>query len=130
MADSHADAAQTRIVEREDLFVYTAPHHVYLRINYKSENAVLTISFCHQPVNATTTRLFCTDYRNDIADTPHNRQQAVDFQMAVAAEDKALLERVHRKGVPLDVTAEVHTRADRITLEMRRILHELVMLPT
>lgn len=130
LADSHADAAQTRIVEREDLFVYTAPHHVYLRINYKSENAVLTISFCHQPVNATTTRLFCTDYRNDIADTPHNRQQAVDFQMAVAAEDKALLERVHRKGVPLDVTAEVHTKADRITLEMRRILQELVMLPT
>ena len=81
---------------------------------------------CHEPVNATTTRLFCTDYRNDIADTPHDRQRAVDFQLAVAAEDRALLERVRRKGVPLDVTAEVHTKADRITLEMRRILGELV----
>ena len=130
LADSHGGVEQNRIIEREDLFIFTAPHHVYLRINYKSENAILTISFCHQPVNATTTRLFCTDYRNDIADTDHDRQQAVDFQLAVAMEDKALLERVHRKGVPLDVTAEVHTKADRITLEMRRILHELVTLPT
>ncbi len=130
LAESHPGAAQTRIIEREDLLVYTAPHHVYLRINYTSENAVLTISFCHQPVNETTTRLFCTDYRNDIADTANERQQTADFQMAVAAEDKALLERVRRKGVPLDVMAEVHTKADRITLEMRRILHELVTLRT
>ena len=99
---------------------------MYLRIHYASENAVLTISFCHQPVDLNTTRLFCTDYRNDIADTPEDRQRAVDFQLAVAMEDKALLERMHRKGVPLDVTAEVHTRADRITLEMRRVLGELV----
>ena len=125
LADSHGGATETRIIEREDLFIYTAPHHVYLRINYRSENAVLTVSFCHQPLNATTTRLFCTDYRNDIADTPQDRQRTVDFQMAVAAEDKALLERVRRKGVPLDVTAEVHTKADRITLEMRRILGDL-----
>jgi DNA-binding transcriptional LysR family regulator len=41
-------------------------------------------------------------------------------------EDKALLERLSRKAVPLDAGAEFHSRADRITLEMRRILRELV----
>ena len=37
-----------------------------------------------------------------------------------------LLERIVSKAVPLDVQAEVHTRADRITLEMRRVLLDLV----
>ena len=46
--------------------------------------------------------------------------------MAVAEEDRVLLERIVSKAVPLDVQAEVHTRADRITLEMRRVLLDLV----
>ena len=127
LADSQGNAGQTfDIVRREDLFIFTPPHHVYLRINYEAENAVMTISFCHQPVNATTTRLFCTDYRNDINDTAADRQATVDYQLAVAAEDKGLLERMRRKAIPLDPTVEVHTRADRITLEMRRVLAELL----
>lgn len=127
LADSfHAE--QFRTVERESYWVYTPPHHVYLRLSYPDEQAVLTISFCHQPVNASTTRLFCTDYRNDIADTPEAIAEAVAFQMAVAEEDRALLERLRTKAVPLDPTAEFHSRADRITLEMRRVLRELVEL--
>ena len=77
-------------------------------------------------MNATTTRLYCTDYRNDIADDEPSRAETVAFQTAVAAEDRALLERIHRKGVPLGPTAEYHSKADRITLEMRRILVDLV----
>lgn len=126
LSDSMEPGADHRTVERELLFVFTAPHHVYLRITYIEEEVVLTISFCHQPVNATTTRLYCTDYRNDIPDEPGAVAEAVAFQEAVAAEDKALLERMHAKAVPLDVTAEYHSRADRITLEMRRTLADLV----
>ncbi len=37
-----------------------------------------------------------------------------------------LLERLRRKAVPLDLTTEFHTKADKITLEMRRVLRELV----
>lgn len=117
-----------RTVERENYFIFTAPHHVYLRVTYFEEDVVLAISFCHQPVNAKETRLFCTDYRNDIADTAEDRADAISFQLAVAAEDKALLERMHRKAVPLNPSAEYHSRADRITLEMRRVLADLVKL--
>lgn len=125
LADSfHAE--QYRTVERESFWIYTPPHHVYLRLSYPDEQAVLAISFCHQPVDATTTRLFCTDYRNDIADEPAAIADAVAFQMAVAAEDRALLEQLDAKGIPLDPTIEFHSRADRITLEMRRVLRELV----
>ena len=110
---------------RHDRFVFTAPHHVYLRIDYPDEGSVLTISFCHQPVRAGVTRLFCTDYRNDIPDEPTSIGEAAAFQLAVATEDRALLERNRHKAVPLDLTAELHTRADRITVEMRRVLGAL-----
>jgi phenylpropionate dioxygenase-like ring-hydroxylating dioxygenase large terminal subunit len=126
LAESLKHDDEHRTVDRENFFVFTAPHHVYLRITYFEENVVLTISFCHQPVNATTTRLYCTDYRNDIADTEKAKQETVDFQLAVAGEDRAFLELMHRKAVPLDPTAEYHSKADRITLEMRRVLSDLV----
>ncbi len=126
LADSFEAGDEFRTVERESWFVYTPPHHVYLRLTYPDEKAVLTISFCHQPVDAVTTRLFCTDYRNDIDDEPAAIAAAVAFQEAVAAEDRALLERMRRKAVPLEPTVEFHSKADRITLEMRRVLRELV----
>ncbi|MBO10107.1 MAG: oxidoreductase [Planctomycetaceae bacterium] len=128
LADSMDNADDFRQVERHDVFVFTPPHHVYIYIDYADENAVLAISFAHQPVNASTTRLFCTDYRNDIEDTAEARLEATKFQLAVGAEDKALLERSHFKAVPLDQRYEVHTKADRVTLEMRRILTDLVAL--
>lgn len=126
LADSHQSDSDFTVAERHDVFIFTPPHHVYLRINYPAENAVLTISFCHQPVDAETTRLYCTDYRNDIDDTAEDRQETVDFQLAVAGEDKAMLEQFRSKSVPLDTTAEIHTKADRITLEMRRIMADLL----
>lgn len=127
LADSTNPAKGFRLVERENYFVFTAPHHVYLRITYFDEGVVLAISFCHQPVNATTTRLYCTDYRNDIsAGDTEAVDAAVAFQQAVAAEDRALLERMHSKAVPLGAATEYHSRADRITLEMRRVLADLV----
>jgi phenylpropionate dioxygenase-like ring-hydroxylating dioxygenase large terminal subunit len=126
LADSFDAGDDFRTVQRESYWIYTPPHHVYLRLTYPDEATVMTITFFHQPVNATTTRVFCTDYRNDIDDDPDQIAGVVAFQSAVAAEDKALLETLRRKAVPLDPTAEFHTKADRITLEMRRVLRELV----
>jgi phenylpropionate dioxygenase-like ring-hydroxylating dioxygenase large terminal subunit len=126
LADSFQSGDEFRTVERESFWTFTPPHHVYLRLGYAEESAVMSITFFHQPVNAETTRLFCTDYRNDITDDPQEIAGVVAFQQAVAAEDKALLERLRRKAVPIDLTAEFHTKADKITLEMRRVLRELV----
>jgi phenylpropionate dioxygenase-like ring-hydroxylating dioxygenase large terminal subunit len=125
LADSYL-ADEFRTVERESFWVFTPPHHVYLKLSYPEEAAVMTITFFHQPIDATHTRVFCTDYRNDIADDADDIAGVVAFQSAVAEEDRALLERLHRKAVPLDPTVEFHSRADKITLEMRRVLRELV----
>jgi hypothetical protein len=44
------------------------------------------------------------------------------FQELVGAEDRAMLESLRHRGLPLDLTAEVHTVADRPTVELRRLL--------
>jgi nitrite reductase/ring-hydroxylating ferredoxin subunit len=51
---------------------------------------------------------------------------ALDLQVAVGLEDLAILERMEDPTVPLDVRAEVHTKADLGCLEYRRMLIDLV----
>jgi phenylpropionate dioxygenase-like ring-hydroxylating dioxygenase large terminal subunit len=125
LADSMG-AAGFEVAPRRSTWWYVAPFAIRLRIDYPADDVVLTILFFHQPVDASTTKLYCFDVRNDIADGRTTVEQTVAFQMAVAEEDRTLLERIVSKAVPLDVHAEVHTRADRITLEMRRVLLDLV----
>jgi phenylpropionate dioxygenase-like ring-hydroxylating dioxygenase large terminal subunit len=123
--DSNGDR-DFRVGERRSTWWYLAPFTIRLRIEYYADDVVLTILFFHQPVDATTTKLYCFDLRNDIADGRSTVEDTVRFQMAVSAEDQALLERLPIKATPLDLQAEVHTRADRITVEMRRVLADLV----
>jgi hypothetical protein len=44
----------------------------------------------------------------------------------VLREDLRVQEAYYELVLPLDPTAEVHTRADRATLELRRVLGDLV----
>ena len=120
------ESRQFEVEERRSTWWFLAPFAIRLRIHYPVENVVLTILFFHQPVDAVTTKLYCFDLRDDIADGRSTIEDTVAFQVAVATEDRHLLEQFPDKSVPLDTTAEVHTRADRITLEMRRVLADLV----
>jgi vanillate O-demethylase monooxygenase subunit len=124
LADSMG-RAEFEVAPRRSTWWYVAPFSIRLRIDYPADDVVLTILFFHQPVDATTTKLYCFDLRNDIADGRSTIEDTVAFQVAVAEEDRALLERIVSKAVPLDVGAEVHTRADRITVELRRVLLDL-----
>ena len=56
------------VAPRRSTWWYVAPFSIRLRIEYPQENVVLTVLFFHQPVDATTTKLYCFDLRNDIAD--------------------------------------------------------------
>lgn len=114
------------VATRTSRWTYVAPFTIRLRIEYHADDMVLTILFFHQPVDATTTKLYCFDLRDDIRDGRATVDGTREFQMAVANEDRALLERMRTKATPLDPQAEVHTRADRITLEMRRVLADFV----
>ena len=75
------------------------------------------------PIDDRTT-LFCQFVaRNDGPDAERQKGiVAVDRQ--VQDEDRRLLERID-PDFPIDTTAEIHTRADRMTIEYRRVLAEL-----
>jgi vanillate O-demethylase monooxygenase subunit len=125
LADS-TGAEEFQVSDRRSTWWYAAPFALRLRIEYYVDDVVLTILFFHQPVDVNTTKLYCFDLRNDIADGRTTVEEAVAFQLSVAAEDRAMLERLRTTATPLDLAAEVHTRADRNTVEMRKVLADLV----
>lgn len=118
--------SENTVGHRQSTWWYEAPFGIRLRIHYFDDDVILTILFCHQPVDENTTKIYVFDLRNDILDGRSTPEEATEFQLAVANEDKEMLEMLTTKSTPLDPTAEVHTRVDRITLEMRRILSDLV----
>jgi vanillate O-demethylase monooxygenase subunit len=107
-------------------FTAYAPHHLRLRLDYPGERTTIVLLFFHQPVDARTTRLFGLELADNVADGRLTAEDAVAFQMAVAKEDRDLLELMELKSIPLDLTVEHHTRADRITVELRRLLADVV----
>ena len=53
---------------------------------------------------------------------------ARDYEFKVLTEDVWMLEQLPSTSLPLDLPAQAHTRADRITVEMRRLLAALLFL--
>jgi phenylpropionate dioxygenase-like ring-hydroxylating dioxygenase large terminal subunit len=61
--------------------------------------------------------------RND--EPSHERQESIaELDRAVQNEDRRILEAIN-PNFPIDLTTEFHTRADRMTVEFRRILGDL-----
>jgi len=99
------------------------PHHVRLHIDYGDDGA-LVLMFFHQPVDRENTTLYCLALAENIADGRMQPEEHIAFQAEVAREDRELLEQIRVKAVPLDPGVETHTRADKITVELRRLLNE------
>ncbi|MCU1377397.1 MAG: hypothetical protein JWN29_380 [Acidimicrobiales bacterium] len=75
------------------------------------------------PVDDGTT-LFCQFIARSDRPSPEIREQIAEVDRIVQSEDKRLLEAVN-PDFPIDVTSELHTRSDRMTLEYRRVLGDL-----
>jgi phenylpropionate dioxygenase-like ring-hydroxylating dioxygenase large terminal subunit len=78
------------------------------------------------PVDDHTTLFFQFIGRNDSPD-PERWEDITAVDRAVQAEDRLLLEGVD-PDYPLELSAEVHTKVDRMTVEYRRVLTELAEL--
>ena len=118
----HGDGTGRRVFR----LTYRAPFSVVLRLEYLDDDAVITSGFFHQPVDADTTTLWAVNWRDDIVDGRCTQAATTAFQELVGGEDRAMLERFPDHEMPLDLTTEVHTRADRPTVELRRILARLL----
>lgn len=110
--------------DRMMAFRCDAPHHVRLFIDYGPDGD-LVLSFFHQPIDAETTAVYLVICAENIADGRMTAQDHIAFQGEVGREDQELLEQLERKAVPLHAGGEVHTRADKITLELRRLLADV-----
>jgi phenylpropionate dioxygenase-like ring-hydroxylating dioxygenase large terminal subunit len=103
-----------------------APFHLQLRIDFLDAGGTNVIGFFLQPETADRCRIYTTLWRNDLPDEEAALAAAVAFEEAVLAEDLAVQEAYDRLALPLDPTVELHTRADRSSVELRRVLADLV----
>ena len=72
--------------------------------------------------------MYCVILAENIATGEMTAQEQIDFQYRVAGEDRDMLERMARKAIPLHPGVETHTRADRATVELRRLLTDVAAL--
>ena len=114
------------LIQRRRLtYRYTAPFHLELDIHFLETGGTNVIGFFLTPVDDEHVRVYSSLWRNDMNGDESLMQAAVDFEVAVIAEDVALQSRFGQLTLPLDPTIEVHTRADKTTIELRRILADL-----
>jgi phenylpropionate dioxygenase-like ring-hydroxylating dioxygenase large terminal subunit len=111
--------------KRRLTYTYRAPFSVCLRIDYVEAGGTNILSFHVLPEDDTTCRLFTLVARNDM-ESDDALGDAIEFERTVVEEDLALQERYRDKRLPLDLTTEVHVKVDRVTVELRRILGDLV----
>jgi phenylpropionate dioxygenase-like ring-hydroxylating dioxygenase large terminal subunit len=107
-------------------YCLSAPFHLRLRIDFVEAGGSNVIGFFIQPETADSCRLFTTLWRDDLEGDADRLAESIDFEVAVLREDLVVQEAYDELVLPLAPTAEVHTRADRTTLELRRVLSDLV----
>jgi vanillate O-demethylase monooxygenase subunit len=104
-------------------YAWRMPFAARLRLDYELTGVENTVVVALAPIDATTSRLFCVLLRNDLAGADDPRAaEACEFEYRVLTEDLSILERLAERDFGLEVTQQVHTRADRTTIELRRLL--------
>jgi vanillate O-demethylase monooxygenase subunit len=114
------------IQQRKLTYSFTAPFHVTVRIDFLDAGGSNQIGFVFCPESPETTRVYAALWRNDLGGDEQRMKEAVDFEAAVVDEDLRIQAHYDLLSVSLDPSAELHIRPDRTTLEMRRVLAELV----
>lgn len=111
---------------RHMTYSYTAPFNITLRLELPLTGMVNMLFTALQPMTNDTTRLYTVMLRNDCG-TPEKAQHAIDYEMAILTEDLKVIERLWDKTIPLEL-GQAHTRADKNTVEFRRIMQRLLAL--
>jgi vanillate O-demethylase monooxygenase subunit len=121
-----AEGLRPLLQQRRLTYRYTAPFHLALRIDFLDAGGTNSIGFFLCPEDAETTRIYSSLWRDDLDGDEARMAEAIAFEIAVVEEDLRLQSAYDLLSIPLDPTEEVHVRSDKTTLELRRILAELV----
>jgi phenylpropionate dioxygenase-like ring-hydroxylating dioxygenase large terminal subunit len=123
-----AEGIRPLLQNRRLTYEYRAPFLATLTIEYVEAGGVNVLHFFVQPEDEHHCRVYTLLHRNDLDGDTGRLAEAVAFETKILEEDVALQERFVDLTLPVDPTAEVHVRADRPSLEYRRILADLLAL--
>jgi vanillate O-demethylase monooxygenase subunit len=121
-----AEGRRPLVQQRRLTYRYHAPFHLALRIDFLDAGGTNTVGLFLQPETDQSCRIYSTLWRDDLGGDPARMAEAVAFEQAVLDEDLVVQQAYDELVLPLDPQAELHTRADRTTVELRRILADLV----
>jgi vanillate O-demethylase monooxygenase subunit len=97
-----------------------------LTIDYVEAGGTNIVGFFVQPEDPEHCRIYTMLWRNDLDGDRARMDRCVAFEQRILDEDLRMQATYEHLALPLDPTAEVHTKADRLTLELRRMLRALV----
>jgi phenylpropionate dioxygenase-like ring-hydroxylating dioxygenase large terminal subunit len=101
-------------------YIYHPPYVTHLRMRFPGEGGNSASTLVCQPESATSTVAYVI-VGWPAEDVPGLRAQ-LELSTAVLKEDLSMLELLEDARLPLSLKAELHTRADRAGVEMRRML--------
>jgi phenylpropionate dioxygenase-like ring-hydroxylating dioxygenase large terminal subunit len=94
-----------------------------LELRFPVTSGVFGIVYALQPETATSTRVYKIMARNDV--DAEGMARSLKDEDVILQEDLAILERYDRMTLDLDLTVEVHTKADRLSVAWRRMMAAL-----
>jgi vanillate O-demethylase monooxygenase subunit len=121
-----AEGIRPLVQSRRLTYRLDAPFHLQLRIDFVEAGGTNVIGFFLQPETDDRCRIYTTLWRNDLGGDPEAMAAAIKFEVEVLDEDLRIQEAFDELVLPLDPTLEIHTRSDRSTLELRRLLADIV----
>ena len=122
----NADGTRPVDQHRTMTYRYRAPSTLFLRLDYEEMGGSTGILFCFTPLDGDRTRMDVDLlFHHPEGFTDEQLAERLAFEVAVVAEDLALQDRFEFLAMPLGLTAEIHTKADKSAVEMRRILTEM-----
>jgi phenylpropionate dioxygenase-like ring-hydroxylating dioxygenase large terminal subunit len=122
------DGSRSAVQHRRMTYGYQAPLTATLLLEMLDQGTWQFLTFSVQPEDQQSCRVYMTLTGPGMTD-PEQARSSIDYEMSILAEDLDL-QQAALSGLefPLDPAAELHTRADRISVEFRRVLAEAVKL--
>ena len=106
---------------------YVAPLCAELRLDYPARGGSMVVVFFAQPEDERQASLWVSLlFEEPGGMTDGQVAERVAFEERVIGEDLALQARFDRLDLPLDLTVECHLRVDRASVELRRILADVL----
>ncbi len=116
------DGTRPAVQRRRMTYRYQAPLTATLLLEYLDADSWQFLAFTATPEAEHACRVYRTVTGPGLAD-PARAESTVKYEMTIFEEDLQLQRRaLSGLEFPLDISAELHTRADRVSVEFRRVL--------